>query len=326
MTQSSPILVTGASGFIGQRCVARLTEQNISVRAFVLPHENINGKFPSEVEVVRGDISVATDVQKACSNIGGAIHLAAVVGDAGTDELHQKVTVGGTQNLLEAAPDSARIVVISSIVYYGTHLQSHTCYESTPPGEAVGVYSRAKQAQERVTWDKINQGANVSIVRPANVYGPGSGPWVDDACELLKVGMPALVDGGHGNAGLVYVENVVDTILAALFTPQAKGRAYNACDELDVTWKEYFSELAQIVGGPKPRSIPRWAAQKGASLCETIWGKAKLKSRPLLTHEALNLIGSNHRIPSQRAQEELGIEPSVGYRDAMDAIRLYLIS
>jgi nucleoside-diphosphate-sugar epimerase len=326
MTNSAPILVTGASGFIGQQCVTKLVEQGHVVRAFVLPHEDVSNAFPEHVEVVRGDISIAADVQKACSNIGGAIHLAAVVGDAGTDELHQKVTVGGTRNLLEAAPEAARVVVISSIVYYGTHLQSHTCYESTPAGEAVGVYSRAKQAQERVTWDKINQGANVSIVRPANVYGPRSGPWVDDACELLKVGMPALIDGGNGNAGLVYVSNVVDVILAALFTQEAKGRAYNACDELDVTWKEYFSELAQIVGGPKPRSIPRWAAQKGASLCETIWGKAKLKSRPLMTHEALNLIGSNHRVPSKRAQEELGIGPGVDYPEAMDAIRLYLIS
>ena len=149
---------------------------------------------------------------------------------------------------------------------------------------------------------------------------------MDDACELLKVGMPALIDGGNGNAGLVHVSNVVDVIIAALFKEQAKGRAYNACDELQVTWKDYFSELAQMVGGPKPRSIPRWAAEKGASLCETIWGKAKLKSRPLMTHEALNLIGSNHRIPSSRAREELGFESTIGYRDAMDAIRRYLIS
>ena len=326
MTKSAPFLVTGASGFIGRQCVEHLVSRGHQVRAFVLPNEDVCGVFPEEVEVFRGDISNAADVRIACEGISGLIHLAAVVGDAGTDELHQKVTVGGTQHILQAAPEQVRVVVISSIVYYGTHLQTHTCYETTPPGEAVGVYSRAKQAQERVTWDKINQGANVCIVRPANVYGPKSGPWVDDACELLKVGMPALIDGGNANAGLVYVTNVVDVILAALFTEKAKGRAYNACDELEVTWKEYFSELAQIVGAPKPRSIPRWVAQKGASVCETIWGKTKLQSRPLMTHEALNLIGSHHRIPSKRAREELGIQEGVGYQDAMDAIRRYLIS
>ena len=326
MTNSTPILVTGASGFIGQQCVTKLVEQGHAVRAFVLPHENTSGMFPDAVEIIRGDISIAEDVQRACHAISGAIHLAAVVGDAGTDELHQKVTVGGTRLLLEAAPQEARVVVISSIVYYGTHLQSHTCYESTPPGEAVGVYSRAKQAQERVAWDKINQGTNVSIVRPANVYGPRSGPWVNDACELLKAGMPALINGGSGNAGLVYVDNVVDIILAALQRDEARGRAYNACDELDVTWKTYFSELARIVGAPKPRSIPSWAAKTGANICETIWAKARFKSRPLLTHEALNLIGSDHRIPGKRARDELGVRPSVSFTQGMAEVRRYLLS
>ena len=79
-------------------------EQNHLVRAFVLPLEDIHQKFPPQVEVVRGDISVPSDVERAVQNIAGAIHLAAVVGDAGTDDLHQRVTVGGTRYLLESCP------------------------------------------------------------------------------------------------------------------------------------------------------------------------------------------------------------------------------
>jgi 2-alkyl-3-oxoalkanoate reductase len=326
MSNSAPILVTGASGFIGQKCVAALLEEGHAVRAFVLPHEDVSQTFNNKVEIIRGDISNKEDVYKAAEGIGAAIHLAAVVGDAGTDALHQKVTVGGTQHLFEAVPQEVRVVLISSIVYYGNHLKTHTCHEQTPPGEPVGVYSRAKQAQEQVAWDKIMSGANISIVRPANVYGPKSGPWVNDACELLKAGMPALVDGGHGNAGLVYVDNVVDIILAALQQDAACGRVYNACDELDITWKTYFSELAQIVGAPKPRSIPSWAAKTGANICEAIWAKARLKSRPLLTHEALNLIGSDHRIPGKRARDELGVRPSVSFTQGMAEVRRYLLS
>lgn len=326
MPSSAPILVTGASGFIGQRCVAALVAQSHPVRAFVLPHEDVSNVFDKSVEVVRGDISVREDVQRAAANISGAIHLAAVVGDFGSDELHQKVTVEGTRFLLESAAPSARVVVISSIVYYGNHLKTHTCFEQTPPGEPVGVYSRAKQAQEQVAWDKIQSGANISIVRPANVYGPNSGPWVNDICTHLKIGTPSLVGGGDANAGLVYVDNVVDVILAALFQDAAKGRAYNACDELDVTWRDYFSELASIVGAPKPRAIPEWAAIKGATLCEAIWRKAKFKSRPPLTHEAVNLIGSHHRVSAKRARDELGVAPKVSYAQGMDEVKRYLLN
>jgi nucleoside-diphosphate-sugar epimerase len=326
MPNSAPILVTGASGFIGQKCVESLVAQNHNVRAFVLPHEDVSNIFDDSVEVIRGDISIQEDVQRAAANISGAIHLAAVVGDFGTDELHQKITVEGTRFLLEAAAPSCRVVVISSIVYYGNHLKTHTCFEQTPPGEPVGVYSRAKQAQEQVAWAKIESGANISIVRPANVYGPNSGPWVNEICEHLKLGTPSLVNGGNTNAGLVYVDNVVDIILAAFFQDAAKGRAYNACDELDVTWRDYFSALANIIGAPKPRSIPAWAARKGATLFEAVWRKAKLKSRPPLTHEALNLIGSHHRIPTQRARNELGVSPRVNYTQGMSEVRRYLLS
>lgn len=326
MALPRPILVTGATGFIGQRCVEKLLQDGHRVRAFVLPNEPVSELFPTQVEIFRGDITRPEDVNMASIGVSGAIHLAALVTDAGTDELHQRVTVGGTSNVLAAAPLDIRVVVISSIVFYGTHLRSHTCYEDVQPGAPLGAYSRAKQAQEAVAKSYMKQGQNVTIVRPANVYGPNSANWVRDVAEHLRSGKPALVNGGKGNAGLVYVDNVVDVIVGALTTEAARGRAYNACDNLPVTWEDYFSDLAHIVDAPKPKSIPRWVASKGATLCEAVWARAGLKSRPLLTHEAVNLIGSDHRIPNRRAREELGVSPAVNYSDAMREIAQFFSS
>ena len=81
----SRILVTGASGFIGQRCVHALQEQGFGVRAFVLPHEDISKLWSDSIETARGDITDHASVQAAVKDCTGVIHLAAVVGDAGSD-------------------------------------------------------------------------------------------------------------------------------------------------------------------------------------------------------------------------------------------------
>ncbi len=326
MSAEERVLVTGASGFIGARCVRALHKAGTPVRAFVLYGENVSGIFPEGVEVAFGDITDPVSVRQASEGCTGVIHLAAVVDDAGTDALHQRVTVGGTQHILDAAENDARIVVLSSITYYGSHLGSHICHEDQDPGRTLGPYSRAKRAQEDTARQAIRAGKNVTIVRPANVYGPASGPWVNDATELLLQGMPALIGGGQGNAGLVYVDNVVDVILAALTTEAARGRAYNACDGLDVTWAQYFRDLAAMLGAKEPSTLPRWVANASASACETIWKITKKESRPPLTHEALNLVGSHHRVPNERAREELGVAPQIAYAEGMKAVASYLAS
>ena len=324
MQMKDPILVTGASGFIGRRCVQALTNRGQPVRALVLRGENTAGLFAKDVEIVFGDVTDPVSVRQASEGTGGCSHLAAIVSDAGTDELHQQVTVGGTQHILDAAEETSRVVVVSSITYYGDHLSSRVCHETQTRGRPLGPYSRAKQAQEDITMQALEAGKNAAIVRPGNVYGPASGPWVNDASELLLQGMPALIGGGLGNAGLAYVDNVVDVILAALDHEHARGRAYNACDGLDVTWSRYFSELAALVGARPPGTLPRWVANLGASACEAVWRATGKQSRPPLTHEALNLVGSNHQIPNTRAQEELGVSPRIDYATGMQAVAAYL--
>ena len=82
MEKEIPILVTGASGFIGRRCVQALTQQGRRVRALVLSGEDTAGLFPEAVEVIFGDITDPVSVRQASEGTGGCIHLAAVVGDA----------------------------------------------------------------------------------------------------------------------------------------------------------------------------------------------------------------------------------------------------
>lgn len=322
MSLAEPIFVTGANGFIGRHLVARLVDEGRRVRALVLPDETVPDGWEGRVEVRRGDISNAESVEHTMAGAASVFHLAAVVNDWGSDELHRLVTVEGTRHVLGgAARRSMRAILASSIVVYGHHLQDAVCVEDQEWGEAFGPYSRSKQAQEKIAWELAEkEGLKLSVVRPANVFGPGSKLWVEELAELLQRKMPTVIGRGEGGAGLCYVHNLVDILIRAATTEKAIRRVYNAADGSDVTWKGYVTDLAAQAGAPPPRSVHAGLAWKLAPWLERAWRLVRARNRPPLTREALNLAGSDLRIPVDRARDELGFTPVASYDEAMTAV------
>lgn len=323
---ASPAVVTGAAGFIGRHLVERLLVQGVDVRALLLPDEPEPVSWGGRAEVVRGDVTDAGGMASLVEGAGTVFHLAAVVGDWGPEELFQRVGVGGTENVLgPAAEAGARAVLASSIVVYGHRIARGSCPESTPFGRAFGPYGRAKQAQERRAWELADAtGLELSVVRPANVFGVGSRPWVEMVLPLLRARQPTLIGGGDYPAGLCHVHNLVDVLVLAATHPRAVGRAFNAADGSEITWRRYFGDLAEAIDAPAPRSVPRWLGQPLALGSEALWRLLRRPNRPPMTREALNLAGSANRIPIDRARQELGWQPSVTYDEAMAELWAHL--
>lgn len=325
MTAMAPpdaVLVTGGCGFLGRALVAQLLRQTPSrIRVLALPHEAAPTDWPSDrVEVLRGDITRHDDVERAARACHRIFHLAALVGDGGTHAQHERVTVGGTAHVFDVAlKQGASVVLTTSICAYGDAVQRGVCAENTAPGKPQGPYGRAKQGQERLAWRFRDQGGQVCIVRPANIIGPGSGPWLLDAAQALRQGLPALVGGGHGNAGLAIVDNVADFLVLASNTPVAYGQAFNIHDGLPITWQRYFQDLARLMDAPAPKSIPRGLAYVGARLAEPMFRRFMPGRRPPVTREALNLIAWDNRFPIDKARA-LGWSPVVSYPQALRAI------
>jgi nucleoside-diphosphate-sugar epimerase len=316
---AGPVLVTGATGFIGRRLVARLLERGVAVRALVLPDDA--GGLDARAELVRGSIERAEDVRRAAGGAATVMHLAAIVGDWGDAALFRAVTVEGTRNVLQAVEPGARVILASSVVVYGDAIGRDVCDEDHAFGRPLGNYSRSKQDQEWLAFEiAAARGVSLSALRLVNVYGAGSRNWVDEVLVQLRRGVPTLVDGGDRNAGLCHVEHAVDAFVLAAQTPAAAGRVYNICDGSDVTWRRYFGDLARIGRARPPRSIAGPVARLAAHVCEALWTRLSLRGRPPLTLEALNLVGSNHRVPIARAARELGFAPHVSYPEALAEI------
>ncbi len=318
-------LVTGATGFIGQYLVRRLLAEAVTVRAFVLPSDPVPEGWEA-VEIARGDITNAAAVEKAVQGVDTVFHLAAIVQDWGSQDWHEAVTVQGTQNVfVAAAAVDAHVILVSSVTVYGHHIAEHVCDERRAHGKPQGPYSRSKQAQEHLATAMIHSDdLRCTIVRPGNVYGVGSKLWVNEVINELRRGTPSLIGKDAKNAGLCHVNNLVEILWLAATKPDAVGQTYNATDGIDVTWAQYFNDLAAIVSAPTPKHIPRGLVKVIAPILEAIWRPPLFKTRPPLTREALNLVGSDNRFPIDNAVNELGYSPVISYAEAMAELKEHL--
>lgn len=160
------------------------------------------------------------------------------------------------------------------------------------------------------------RGLAVTVVRPANVYGVGSLPWIDVVVAALRARVPLLVDGGTGNAGLVHVANLADALVLAAADDGAIGGTFNVCDESDVTWRRYFGDIAAMIGvelQPPVSYGALWDAARQDEQPEHFVTPPAYRSIPLAT---LALIGADNRYPAARIRR-LGWAPAVGYAEAM---------
>ena len=111
------VLVSGASGFLGQYVVARLLERGHSIRAIVRP-ASPDPSWKGEVEIFRADLRIHPNLVTAFDGVDALMHLAAST--SGDEDVQFTSTVVGTEKLLEAMSMSStkRLVHISSLVVY----------------------------------------------------------------------------------------------------------------------------------------------------------------------------------------------------------------
>jgi nucleoside-diphosphate-sugar epimerase len=168
------------------------------------------------------------------------------------------------------------------------------------------------------------------LVRPATVYGPRSVEVVGEIAAAIRNRSMFLVDRGRHLAGLLYVENLVDAVTLALTHDAAPGHAFDLTDGLDVTWRRFADDLAAGLGAKPVRwSVPYPVALGlGAGLehgYRALRRATRLRTRPLLSRQAVHVLGRDQDFDNREAREVLGWEPRVGYEDGLAATLAWLV-
>ncbi len=317
------VLVTGAAGFIGTHLCRRLLRSGFSVRGLLVHAESSSTLERMGVEIVRGDLLEPSSLQGITDGVDIVYHLAARVTDWGRWEDFWNITVHGTERLLELSwKHCKKFIYVSSIAAYGVGRTMRGFTEDTPCVKTGVPYGDSKmEAEKRVMDYHGKRGISCTIVRPANVIGPGS-VWVKDALDAFRRGPVPLIDGGRHSASLLAVENLVDGIVLASMNKASNGQCFNFRDPWSVTWRQYLTDLGAMIDRRPSFTLPFGAAWTVARIFEALCRPFNL--RPPLTRMAVGIVGRDNAVSTQKAHTLLGWRSRLSYEKTMQRIQTWV--
>lgn len=298
----------GASGLIGSRLARRLLDEGVRVRGTdVVPPAD------RRLEFAPADLVQPRTLGRVLAGAGTVIHCARWAGTPPSLGAAYAVDVTGTDNLLAACLDAGveRVVCMSSIAVYGP-TRDAVISEDTPRRPA-DFYGRIKRQAEDAAWRAAAAGLPVTVLRAGLVYGPRAAGGTVRPVRRILAGLPVLVNGGGGWAHPVYIDNLLDAVLAAAASPHAAGHAVNVVDDT-VTWREFFGHYGRMCRRPL-RSAPAVAVWVAGLACEVA---SALIRRPLpATRSLVPYTTRRTRISTARARDLLGWAPARSLATAM---------
>jgi len=326
-------LITGATGFIGGRLAERLVTEDFPVRCLVRTSSDTSRLDQLDVEIVVGELTSADSLARAVQGCRCVLHCGALVSDWATTEEIAAINVGGTRNLLEASAGAGvrRFVHFSSTDVYG-YPNVAGLDESYTTTRFSNWYAQTKrEAEAEVRRVEATGALETVILRPATVYGPGSKDVIGEIARAIEGRHMLLIAGGRPIAGLCFIDNLTDAALLALGEQAASGQAFNVSDGLDVTWRGLADDLAAGLGCPKVRwSLPYSVANSIGFVLEhgyrLLRRSTGLSSQPLLSRQAVQVLGKNQDFSNRKLRETLGWEPRVDYRSGLEATVAWLKS
>lgn len=302
-----PVLVTGASGFLGWHVARALLERGHTVRALLRSGKRV---ADLDVEPVAGDLRDAGSLERAVAGCGLVFHVAADYRLWARDpgELYRS-NVDGTRNLLQAAQRAGveRVVYTSTVGCIGIP-PGGLGDENTPVAleDMAGDYKRSKFLAEQVALEFARGGFPVVIVNPTAPIGDHDvkpTPTGKIVADFLNGDMPAFIDTG---LNVVDARDTAEGHVLACERGRA-GERYILGSE-NLTLAEILQKLAIIAGKKAPTTRLPYAVAYCAGACSTAW--ASVTGRPpRVPLDAVRMARKKMWVTHEKARRELGFEP-----------------
>ena len=255
-----PVLITGASGFLGSALVRHFAAADHAVTGLDIVPARVPAVC-SEVVDVRDANAVRRAVQRSGARV--IVHAAAVLPNC-PDAALRAVNVDGTHNVLAAARDSddARVVFVSSSSVFPVHGP----HDEDGPRHGPGPYAASKVAAEDLCAEARRDGLTVAVLRVVPVVGPGRlgifgllFDWVREGRRIPMIG------DGRNRHQLLDIDDACTAIACLLDAPrEALTRPLNAGAAITGTVREDLTALCEHAGtGAVPVATPDMAAVWG---------------------------------------------------------------
>lgn len=304
--RGAPVAITGASGFVGGHLASRLLEEGARVSILARDVSRLDPGLARGCTVIQGDLLDRAAVERMLQAAAYVFHCAADVATWGPWDSYRRANIDGVRVLLDALQASGaaprRLVHVSTLDVYG--------FPAEPASEEAVLdpvpyhYGESKRQGDLLVQQQcLALGMSHVVLRPGNIVGPGS-PFVSRIGDALRSGPMLSIDGGRHHAGLVDVQNLLDVLLWAGWSPDADGQVYNLRDPWEICWSDYLRDFRQGSGlKGYVLDLDYRAAMRLASVVAAPYRWLGVRTEPLLHPLIVEIFGRTcgHAVDKLRA-------------------------
>ena len=297
------MVVTGATGLIGNFLVRQLVQQGHKVRA--ISRRDFSAENHSDLTWLQGDLLDPVFLEEALEGATHVFHCAGLVSYAPQDkeQLYQ-VNVEGTTNVVNAclARPKTRLIHVSSVAAVEKEKNKTEADENAKwdlNGEH-STYAESKYQAEAEVWRGIAEGLPAVIVNPSIVLGPGN--WNESSTRLFRYVHEEKPFYTPGSANFVDVRDVVEIMLQLGFSDISGERFILNGGTL--AYEDFFKQVAGCFGKKAP------SVKIGPGLAGVLWRLEHLRSmvtgkRPLITRDTARVAGKTHIYKNDKVKKIL---------------------
>lgn len=309
-------VVTGGSGFVGHNLIHRLLRDGHEVRCLVRP---MGGAPPADTtrHVVRFDDPSSLLNCAAFEGADVVFHLAGAT-KAARPEDFTAANVTPTRHLLGALAARRlhpRFVFVSSQAAAGPAPARHRAIDEEDIPRPVEAYGRSKLEAERIV-ESFSDHLAATIVRPCAVFGPHDRDFLT-LFRLADRGIVLYPGVADHWLSVLYVDDLVDGLIAAAARPEAIARTYFLAAESPVQWRSLGALIADATGR-RARHVDVHSSIVWAASWAGEWLGRLTHTAPLANRSKAALSRQRYWVCSaSRARQELGFAPSHSLPEAV---------
>lgn len=316
-TRYRKVFITGALGFVGKALAARYRQLGAETCG-------LDVRADSELNVVAGDVTQTEVWQAQINGCDLAIHTAAIVTNNVTREAAWRVNVLGTRRVLDAAIRAGvkRFVQISSLAAMRFNVEDQAD-ESAPVMPTGNPYVDTKIAGEHVVLSAHAAGEIAgTVIRPADIYGPGSRPWTMIPVQMIQKGLFLLPAHGQGIFRAIYIDDLVNGIILAAEKDAGIGQIFILGGEKVITCETFFGHYYRMLGKGSPRTLSTPSAVAIAELGRMLF--TLLGKQTELGRGAMEMLSKKSTVSNKKAHDLLGWHPQVDLDEGMRRTEAWL--
>ena len=251
------VLVTGATGFVGQHLIKRLKLDGCNIK--VISRRPVLG-----VEVIICDFLKDDIPDNALKDIDIVFHLAGYAHDLksepGIEQTYHKINVSVTVDLLSLSDkhNVKKFIFVSSVKAGGAPIKGN-CASEKDQNSPDGIYGETKrEAELRILETGRESSMHVSILRPALIYGPNVKGNLHLMMQGIKKGwFPPLPEIGNRRS-MIHVDDIVRALLFLSNNKKSNGEVFIATDGRVYSSRNIYEIMCHVLD----KNIPNWSVPR----------------------------------------------------------------